>query len=176
MVFRIKQAVRDALSVAEERPVDRVAAIKRQFSYRVRHFDEKREDLAVTSYCRKRAPNGAEDFIRVFRNQRAVLAPMQGQERTTWLQVVQIGDVALVGVPAEFFTKLGQEIKWRSPFRYTYIAELANDWIGYIPDKAAFALGGYQTWTGLHSFADPETGEKIVAQAVQMLRELHGGK
>jgi hypothetical protein len=101
---------------------------------------------------------------------------MQGQERTTWLQVVQIGDVALVGVPAEFFTKLGQEIKRRSPFRYTYIAELANDWIGYIPDKAAFALGGYQTWTGLHSFADPETGEKIVAQAVQMLRELHGGK
>ena len=43
------------------------------------------------------------------------------------MQVVLIGDVAIVGVPAEFFTVLGQDIKRRSPFRYTYVAELAND-------------------------------------------------
>jgi hypothetical protein len=172
MVYRIKQAVREALLLAEERPVRRVTAIKRKFSYRVRRFDEQREDEAVATYCRKRAPAGAEDIIRVFRNQRAMLAPLQGQERTTWLQVILIGDVAIVGVPAELFTKLGQEIKRRSPFRYTYVAELANDWIGYVPDKAAFELGGYQTWTGLHSLADPQTGEQIVKQVVGMLREL----
>src|SRR2546430_11194572 len=48
------------------------------------------------------------------------------------------------------FRSLGQDIKRRSPFRYTYVAELANDWIGYLPDRPAFDLGGYQTWTGLH--------------------------
>lgn len=85
---------------------------------------------------------------------------------------MRIGDVALVGVPAEFFTKLGQDIKRRSPFRHTYVAELANDWIGYLPDRKAFDLGGYQTWTGLHSFAEPGTGEAKVAEAVRMLNEL----
>lgn len=173
MVLRIKNAVREAVELAEDRPVDRVVAVKRKFTYRVRQFDEQREDQAVETYCRKRAPNGADDIIRVFREQRAKLAPLQGQERASWLQVVLIGDVALVGVPAELFTRLGQEIKRRSPFRYTYVAELANDWIGYIPDRRAFDLGGYQTWTGLHSFADPETGDQLVKQVVAMLRELH---
>jgi hypothetical protein len=173
MVTRIKSAVTDALGKVEEHPVERVTAVKRKFTYKVRTFDEAKEDAAVSDYCKKRAGKGAGDIIRVFREQRAVLAPQQGQERTSWVQVVLIGDVAIVGVPAEFFTVLGQEIKRRSPFRYTYVAELANDWIGYLPDRKAFDLGGYQTWTGLHSFTAPGTGEAVVDIAVEMLRELH---
>ena len=83
-----------------------------------------------------------------------------------------IGDVAVVGVPAEFFTQLGLDIKNRSPFRYTYVAELANDWIGYLPDRAGHKLGGYQVWTGYHSHAEPGTGERIVEEVVEMLNEL----
>lgn len=176
MIHRIKAAVHDAWKLTEERPVSRVTALKRRLEYQVRQFDEAKEDAAVTAYCQKRAPSAAEFIIKVFRDQRQVLAPRQGEKRTTWVQVVLIGDVAIVGVPAEFFTKLGQEIKRRSPFRYTYIAELANDWIGYLPDRPAFALGGYQTWTGLHSFAAPGTGEAVVDLAVSMLRELHAMK
>jgi hypothetical protein len=56
---------------------------------------------------------------------------------------------------------------------YTYVAELANDWIGYLPDRKAFELGGYQAWTGLHSYAAAGAGEAIVAEAVKMLHELH---
>ena len=108
----------------------------------------------------------------MFRLQREKLAPHRGEERETWLQVMLIGDVAIVGVPAEFFTKLGRDIKERSPFRYTFIAELANDWIGYLPDLEAHKLGGYQTWTGLHSYAEPGTGERVVEEAVKMLNEL----
>jgi len=85
---------------------------------------------------------------------------------------MRIGDVAIVGVPAEYFTKLGLDIKNRSPFRHTVIAELANDWIGYVPDQDAFKLGGYQVWTGFHSYCEPGTGERIVDEAVAMLKEL----
>jgi hypothetical protein len=170
--LRIKQAVKDALERATPRAVPRITAVKKPFKYKVREFDEKKEDEAVSVYCKARAPKQADEYIAVFRNQRKVLAPKQGEERTTWLQVVLIGDVALVGVPAEFFTVLGQDIKRRSPFRYTYVAELANDWIGYLPDKKAFDLGGYQTWTGLHSFAERDTGARMVDAAVQMLEEL----
>src|SRR5207249_4035715 len=172
MITRIKTAVSAALGKTEEHPIERLTAIKRKFTYKVRTFDEAKEDAAVGDYCKKRAGKGADDIIKVFRDQRAVLAPQQGQERSSWVQVVLIGDVAIVGVPAEFFTVLGQEIKRRSPFRYTYVAELANDWIGYLPDRKAFSLGGYQTWMGLHSFTEPGTGEAVVDEAVKMLKEL----
>ena len=33
-------------------------------------------------------------------------------------------------------------------------------------------LGGYQVWTGYHSYAEPGTGERIVEEAVAMLNEL----
>lgn len=172
MVIRIKNAVRDALGKSEPRSIARLTAIRRPFTFKVRHFDEAEEDAAVTAYCNKRLGEHGASVVKVFRNQREVLRPQQGQEKTTWIQVVLIGDVAVVGVPAEFFTVLGQDIKRRSPFRYTYIAELANDWIGYLPDRRAHELGGYQTWTGLHSYAEPGTGEAMVEAVLKLLNEL----
>ncbi len=75
-------------------------------------------------------------------------------------------------MPGELFTELGVQIKRRSPFRYIYIVELANDYIGYIPDEEAFNLGGYQVWTGFHIFVAQGTGEAIVEEAVQLLSDL----
>ena len=60
--------------------------------------------------------------------------------------------------------KLGQE--------KTVITELANDWIGYVGDREAYELGGYQVWMGLHSYVEPGTGERMVEEAVEMLKEL----
>jgi len=75
-------------------------------------------------------------------------------------------------VPAELFTVLGLEIKRQSPFRHTVIAELSNDWVGYVPDSRGHELGGYQTWTGHHSYCEPGTGERMVATAVSQLGRL----
>lgn len=172
MVHRIKAAVKDGLAKAEPRTVGSLASIKREFAYRVRKFDEEKEDAAVSAYCKRRAGAGADSIIEAFRMARKEIAGWQGQERKTWLQVVRIGDVAIAGVPAEFFTTLGLEIKRRSPFRYTYVAELANDWVGYLPDRKGHELGGYQTWTGFHSYCEPGTGEAVVGEVVRMLQEL----
>ena len=172
-VHRIEAAVQDALRAARPRPVRRVAAVRKEVALRVRHFDEAGEDAAVAAYCRKRAPRVADQVITIFRAMRTELAPRQGQEHKTWVQAVLIGDVALVGVPGEFFTALGQEIKRRSPYRYTFVFGLANDYVGYIPDVRSFDLGGYQVWTGLHSFLERGAGETIVAEAVGLLEQLH---
>jgi len=172
MTKRIRLAVQDSLTQSKPRPVESLAAIKRPFKFKVRDFDEAAEEEAVSRYCRKYAPDHADKIIPVFRNMRKELAPKRGQVRETWLQVLRIGDVAIVGVPAEFFTQLGLDIKNRSPFRYTFVAELANDWIGYIPNQEGHKLGGYQCWTGFHSYAEPGTGERIVDEAVNMLKEL----
>lgn len=171
---RVRQAVAAALDAAQQRPVDRVEAVRKEIVVKVRHFQEADDDRAVVAYCTKRIANpaGARSVIETFRAMRRQLAPRQGEERKTWVQAVRIGDVAIVGVPGEFFTALGEEIKRRSPFRYTYVFELANDYIGYIPDRPGYERGGYQVWTGLHSYLEPGTGERIVAEALELLERL----
>jgi hypothetical protein len=77
-----------------------------------------------------------------------------------------------VGAAAEHFTALGVDIKRRSPFKHTYVAELANDWVGYLPDRQGHGLGGYQTWTALHSHAEVGTGERMADEVVALLDEL----
>jgi neutral ceramidase len=171
-IERLKHVIQSGVERAQPRPVTRLAGIKRPFKFKIRTFDEAKEDAAVSAYCERRAPNGAKEIVENFRKSRELIAPQQGQERETWLRVLLIGDVAIVGVPAEFFTKLGLDIKARSPLKNTFVAELANDWIGYLPDLEAHRLGGYQTWTGLHSYAEPGTGERMVDVAVAMLYEL----
>jgi len=173
MTFRIRQAIEESLELAEPRPVDRIGSKKWEFTYRVRHFDEAGEEEAVAAYCRKRM-GSPESVIEVFRDMRRQLAPRQGQARKTWLQVCCLGDIALVGVPGELFTKVGQLIKRRSPFRYTYVVGLANDYIGYIPDAEAYQLGGYQVWTGLHSYVEKGTAERLADETVAMLRQCVG--
>ncbi len=171
---RIRSSVERALASARPRRVDVVQGLRRELEFKVRSFEDAAEERAVTAYCTKRIKDqaAASRTIATFRDMRRQLAPRQGEVQKTWVQTITIGDIALVGVPGEFFTALGQEIKRRSPFRYTYIFELANDYIGYIPDRDGFDRGGYQVWTGLHSFVEPGTGEAIVALSVQELEEL----
>jgi neutral ceramidase len=172
--YRIQHAVAAALDAAQPRVVSRVRARRKEITVRVRKFREADDDRAVAGYCTKRIGENraAQSVIDTFRAMRKSLAPLQGEDRKTWVQALLIGDVAIVGVPGEFFTVLGQEIKRRSPFRYTYVFELANDYVGYIPDRVAFDRGGYQVWTGLHSFLERGTGELIVATAVDLLHQL----
>jgi neutral ceramidase len=175
--FRIKQAVTAALEQARSRPVDRIAAARKEISLKVRHFDEAKADQEVTAYCTNRIPDpkAARSVIETFRAMRKVLQSRQGEIRKTWVQAMALGDVAIVGVPGEFFTVLGQEIKRRSPYRYTCVFELANDYVGYIPEQAGFDRGGYQVWMGLHSFLERGSGETIVNEAVRLLDGLHAG-
>ena len=150
-----------------------IRAKRTEITLKYRTFDEATEDTKVVAYCMKRQPAPYhEATIAVFRDSRKVLAPKQGQDRKTWVQAVVLGDIALVGIPAEFFTTLGQEIKRRSPYRDTFVFELANDYVGYVPDAPAFEKGGYQTWTGLHSFVARGSGEILVDAAVGLLDEL----
>lgn len=173
-IERLKKAVLDARGKAELRGVTRLVSVKRPFKFKVRTFDDTEEDAKIARYTTVHSAAASNRIREVFATMRRELQPQQKQERTTWLQVMLVGDVALVGVPAEYFTGLGVDIKKRSPFPNTYIAELANDWIGYLPDREAFKLGGYQTWTGLHSYAEPGTGERVADEAVAMLKELAG--
>lgn len=171
---RILNALRYTVDQAQPMPVNRIDAVKKEVAVRVRKYDEAKEEQAVIYYCKKlMGPEAGEKTAAVFRQMRFELAQSQGEERKTWISVIRIGDVAIVGVPAEFFTQLGVDIKKRSPFRHTIIAELANDYIGYVGNADAYRLGGYQLWMGHHSWTERGTGELFVDTAVELLHELH---
>ena len=87
------------------------------------------------------------------------------------VQVIALGDeVAWVSLPGEIFVELGLAIKKASPFRYTFIAELANGSVGYIPNREAYAQGAYEV---VSSRCAEGSGEMLVQSAIHQLKELH---
>ncbi|HKG25490.1 MAG TPA: hypothetical protein VKB09_07560 [Thermomicrobiales bacterium] len=104
---------------------------------------------------------------------REVLEVARMPERVeTEIQVLRIGDLALVALPGEIFVELGLAIKARSPFPLTAVVGLANDYVGYVPTRAAFDQGGYETWAARSAWPAPGTGEAMVASSLALLRTL----
>lgn len=172
-VHRLVDAIEEALSRLQPARPGPIQVLNRQFTYHVRRFDETKEARAVKSYLEKYAPQRAASQGAWFGKMREEMAPHQGEARQTRLQVIRLGEIVLVGVPGEMFARLGLEIRRRSPFRHTCIIGLANENIGYIPDRKAYDDGGYQTWVGWHSKLEVGTGEAMVGQAVAMLDALY---
>lgn len=59
------------------------------------------------------------------------------------VQVLEIGNLALVGLPGEPFTRTVLEIKQKSPHP-TAVVSYANDYQGYFPDSTSIDLGSYE--------------------------------
>ena len=101
------------------------------------------------------------------------LAPFyQGRESFDLpLQFLSIGDVAFVGVPGEMVAELGQEIKWHSPFKKTFILYCSTAYFAYLCHGNALLSGGYEPWTQIF---DSRGGLAIVNAAVDGLYRLKG--
>ncbi len=78
-------------------------------------------------------------------------------------------DLAIVAMPGEIFAELGLAIKKASSFKYTFIAELANSSIGYIPNRTAYAEGNYEV---VSARCAAGSGEMLVDAAVKLLKEM----
>lgn len=102
------------------------------------------------------------------------VAARAGEPFTTWVTAVALEDVVLVGLPGEVFTAWGVLVQSRLPFRWTGIAELVNDYVGYLPTEEAFAQGGYETELCQGSFAEQDAGRKLVDAALRLLDRLKG--
>lgn len=93
-----------------------------------------------------------------------------GETLPVEVQVITVGtDLAIVTLPGEVFVELGLAIKRASPFRTTFVVELANavETI-YIPTRSAAVGGGYEV---TNSLVQPGSGELLVEAAIGLLRE-----
>lgn len=91
------------------------------------------------------------------------------------VMAIRLGGVGIVGLPGEVFCEYGMEIKKHSPAAHTFVVELANDAIGYLPTPEAFAQGGYESSTGV-TFYTQEAGRKLTESAIRQLKHLFAGR
>lgn len=90
-------------------------------------------------------------------------------EALTEVQVIALGDTAIVAFPAEVFTEIGMHVKSQSPFEHTFVACYANGMVGYVPTRKAFSEGGYEVRTARSSKLAPEAGDMLASTALEML-------
>jgi hypothetical protein len=95
----------------------------------------------------------------------------QEQTDQAEVMVIRLGDVGIVGLPGEVFCELGLALRQASPVPHTLVVELANDAIGYLPARRAFAVGGYETTPG-STLYEPDAAERLVDSALRQLRTL----
>jgi neutral ceramidase len=146
----------------------------RPLSMPARRLDGFPAEMVADVYApwRHEDPLSFARVMRYFANEYLRLAERGDDPHETVLQVVALGDVAIVAIPGEPFTELAIEIKRRSPFGATVVVSMANDTVGYIPDARSFADGGYELIPAWQSRLAPEAGELIVDAAVDLLESL----
>ncbi len=87
------------------------------------------------------------------------------------LQGLRIGEAVLIAVPAEVFVEIGLQLKKLAPFK-TYIVGIANGYIGYLPTREAYAVGGYEV---VSAKCAPETPELFIDKSIELQKRLFSG-
>lgn len=86
------------------------------------------------------------------------------------LQALRIGDVGIGAMPVEAYASSGLAVKAQSPFKPTFVIDLANGYNGYMPPPAHFELGGYSTWRARSSYLQENTEPRVIAKLVELLK------
>ena len=97
------------------------------------------------------------------------------QEFVYEVQVVRIGNTAIVALIGEPFVEAQLRIKLESPADFTFIAHMCNGYVGYIPTRKALKGGGYETETANWSCLAPEASEMIEDRSIALIKELFEG-
>ena len=120
----------------------------------------------------------ASEYEPVYAKERALVAEMRRANPVveTPIQALRIGSLGIAANGSEFFCEYGLRIKRASPFSFTWVVSLANDYIGYVPTAQAFISGGYEPRTARSSFLAIDAGQKIVRSSLGVLGEVWEGE
>jgi hypothetical protein len=94
------------------------------------------------------------------------------------VQAIQLGPVVLLANPAECFCQTGLDMRAKSPFPLTFIVELANGRMGYVPTEEAFGRhgGGYETRLTSCANLEPTAAGQIAEACLRMAGQMAPGQ
>ncbi|MGQ9607707.1 MAG: neutral/alkaline non-lysosomal ceramidase N-terminal domain-containing protein [bacterium] len=137
----------------------------------IREIPQDRLDEAKKAFIGKSLEMAPADRSDIVRRELLLLAEQKAEDPFAHAEImaIRIGRSAIIGIPAELFCDLGLKIKEKSNYKPTFVVELANGCIGYVPTAESFIGGGYETELVRSSKLIPEAGEMIVQKAVEIL-------
>ena len=128
---------------------------------------EERENLEVTRKIRDAYQNWANSLRRILARQDPLI-PAIGE-----VQLLQLGELAIIGISGEPFFEIGQQIARSSGFRHNWPLGYCNAYSGYLPTAASFSEGGYEV-NDSYRYLDtwqiaPSSSARVVAVGKQLL-------
>ncbi|MBR5506785.1 MAG: hypothetical protein IKV88_01925, partial [Clostridia bacterium] len=180
MMGRVLAAeIKSVIPKAEDIEDDTIKVKKERIALARRHFsdEELKEAEEFLKSCEGKKIeytefNPQSDFMRFHYAHRA-LNYMKNTSETyeVDLQVIRIGDFLLYATPGEMFVQFGLEIKNNEPTKNRMVAEIAFDYVGYIPTKDLFQPTVYESTLPTCIF-EPEGGHQIAAKLTEMGKEI----
>ena len=165
------QAIRSRMPLAG----DRIAVARERVTLERMTIspDERDRCQRVLDDLQGQPPRGQVDGLpdAFFADLRLRMHAVQHVPDAVEVQTIRVGELAIVGLPGEVFCEFGLQLKRRSPAAHTLVVELANDAIGYLPTRNAFAQGGYEVTAGSTLYA-PGAGEQLADAAAAQLQRL----
>lgn len=169
------------LVTAEKGIFEPVNVISKKIKAKRRIKDLKKTEAALSlmnAFIKENKPL-ANDYIWAKERVIADYIAKNEPEREFEIQAIQLGPALFLANPSELFCKLGLKIKKACKhFPFTFVVELTNDSIGYVPDADAFGAngGGYETRLTSCSDLEINTGEEIVKTSISLAKKLKPGK
>ena len=134
------------------------------------------EDILKQNPQPPRGENGEVDphWFRAASTRSVELCRKRDPEFPYEIQVLQIGDAAIVGLPGEPFVEgqLAIRVNYTSP--YTFIARVTTHYVGYLPTRQAYTRGGHEANEDVTYWAKlaPGSLETVQERAVALIAGL----
>jgi hypothetical protein len=134
-----------------------------------------RHGIAIAEAVKQSYPSESLAPMCIFRHTELKIPVRQGYQlfnpgdATARISVLVLGDLALVFLPGEPFLETALYIEAESPFVHTLIVGYSENYIGYIPTKAAIQEGGYEAGPGSWSYLSSEADNILTKNALHLL-------
>lgn len=87
------------------------------------------------------------------------------------VQVFQVGDLIIAGVPAEMFVEYGLWFRGECQTPYALLTCMTNGYVGYVPTSEALLQGGYESGLG-PGYLPASAGDLIMKKLLTMKDEM----